>query len=415
MIWRRILPRMALVCGGAVAVVGGLVVLGWGLDVIIVPSANPASPAVRFNTGVAFTLAGTALALAVARPGLWFTRVLGTAVVLIGTLTLIEYVFSVDLGIDQLVFDNHSISVGRMAPNTATGFVLCGGALAAFGYRRRGWQVCELLALACAVIGWLGVIGYGGHLPELLRVGGFLKIALPTAVCFVLLGVGVTVAAPGGRVRGLVESEGAAGRLVRRELLAAVLFPPLIALLLRAGRSAGAFDVGTTILLLVGSLAVMLLAIALTFARSLEVTESERALSDRQLRAAYRRFRDLPEAAPDPVVIVEETGEIALVNDAAERLFGHSRDELVGSSVESLVPERFRAAHRGHRDRFFAAPATRPMGIGLELFALCKGGREVPVEISLSPNPKDTGLSHLPSVTSPSASAQSRRSGTATT
>jgi len=96
-------------------------------------------------------------------------------------------------------------------------------------------------------------------------------------------------------------------------------------------------------------------------------------------------FRDLVEAAPDALVIVDDGGRIVLVNGQRERLLGYPRSQLLGCSVEMLVPERFRGGHRRQRHGFFAASKARAMGIGLELLALRSDGREVPVEISLSP------------------------------
>ena len=102
-------------------------------------------------------------------------------------------------------------------------------------------------------------------------------------------------------------------------------------------------------------------------------------------RAEAGRLRALLESAPDATVVVDKAGEIVMANDQAERLFGYRSEELVGRSVEMLVPERLRGSHVGHRDNFFATPETRPMGAGRELFLRCKDGRELPVEISLSP------------------------------
>ncbi len=101
-------------------------------------------------------------------------------------------------------------------------------------------------------------------------------------------------------------------------------------------------------------------------------------------------FRGLWETAPDAMVIVDEAGEIVLVNSHTERLFGYRRGELVGRRVEMLMPQRYRERHAGHRDGFFASPTTRPMG-ALELCLRCRDGRELPVEISLSPLVTDRG------------------------
>lgn len=107
--------------------------------------------------------------------------------------------------------------------------------------------------------------------------------------------------------------------------------------------------------------------------------------------SAREAFRLLLDAAPDAMVVADETGRIVMANRHAADLFGFQLDELVGEQVERLVPERYRSAHLGHRSGFFRAPGTRPMGAGLELFGLRKDGTEFPVEISLSPVDSEAG------------------------
>ncbi len=111
-----------------------------------------------------------------------------------------------------------------------------------------------------------------------------------------------------------------------------------------------------------------------------------------QRKRMEQRFHATIESAPTAMVMIDSAGEIVLVNSETERLFGYSRDELLGRQVELLVPARFRPQHPRLRAGFFAQPQARRMGEGRDLFGLRKEGTEFPVEIGLNPVETDEGL-----------------------
>ena len=111
-----------------------------------------------------------------------------------------------------------------------------------------------------------------------------------------------------------------------------------------------------------------------------------------------QQFRLMVEAAPNGMLLVDEQGMIVVANASALRQFGYEREELLGKSVEMLIPGPFRSDHRQHRAGFIQAPQTRSMGGGRELSGLPKDGSEFPVEIGLTPIQTTKGMRVVASI-----------------
>ncbi|MFT3733705.1 MAG: PAS domain S-box protein [Rhodocyclaceae bacterium] len=111
---------------------------------------------------------------------------------------------------------------------------------------------------------------------------------------------------------------------------------------------------------------------------------SARKSGEEALSRSEERFRCVVEAAPDGLAMVNRDGRLALVNSGMERLFGYSRQEMIGQPIEMLMPERYRGRHVGLRSSYMQAPTTRDMAGRRELYARRKDGSEFPVEIGLN-------------------------------
>ncbi len=390
-------PRISLklvphAASAAAVLFGGGALVGRYLDVRALKSVVPGLVTMKASTALAFVLAGAALWLIAAGEGGRQTghiaSVCAVIVSLAGSMLLSEYLLGRDLGIDRLLVPQpgalETPGPGRTAPTTALSFLLLGVALL-LGLRR-GYRLAQVLSLTAAALSFLALTGRAYGAESLRGVAMYADMPGDMAITFLALCAGLLFAHPDRGLAALVTSGGAGGVMARRLLPAAIAVPLGVGWLRLAAERAGLYGTEFGLSLIVVSNMGIFFALIWLSARSLDRTDRERQRAAEVLRESEARYRGLLEAAPDAVVIADGTGRIVLVNAQAERMFGYTREELLGHSVEMLLPERFRTVHVKHRATYHSDPGTRrPMGTGFELAGRRKSGDEFPVDIGLSP------------------------------
>lgn len=224
------LPRTA---GVFVMTVGCLVLLGWLLDLGILKSLVPGLVAMNPATALNFIAAGLSLWYLEAAQRHRRAQRVGTAlacfVTLVGLIKLFGIVTGWDLGIDQVLFHDQlaatgSSQVNRMAPNTATAFLLIGLALLSLSLEPRcDLRISQGFALCATVVSSLAFVGYVYGVPSLSGVSSYIHMALNTAIGFVVLSIGVLSARSRTGIMAVVTSDGPGGALARAQLPAAIV------------------------------------------------------------------------------------------------------------------------------------------------------------------------------------------------
>jgi len=379
--------------GLASVFVGLLALLGWKFDRLLLTQVRPGLASMKTVTAMAILLLGFSLWLLAdetkARSQNWAGLACATAAFLIGALTFLESAFHADFRVDDLLARAIASAAAtgssqRPSSITALCITLLGAALLVLGRRIVSLYPSQVLGLCSAVIGTAALIGYALSVDAFYRIPGYSSMALPTAATITAISIGIVFARPRDGLVAALNRDTADGRLARLLLPCAVLIPILFAWLRLRGQQRGLY--GTEVGIIIHTLIDIVCFVIFLY---VGVNQLGRALS--KATHAQEQFKRLVESAPDAMIIADERGRITLVNAQTQTLFGYPGRELVGQSVEILVPQRSRDKHPAHRASFFAEPKIRPMGAGLELYALRKDGSEFPVEISLSPLQTDEG------------------------
>ncbi|HEX8824838.1 MAG TPA: HAMP domain-containing sensor histidine kinase [Archangium sp.] len=303
-----LLRRLSLIQGGLVVLVGVVVFIAWLLDITTLQSLRPGLPTMKVNTALCFVLSGATLVLT----GLpqrtpyvrWAARAGAGLVILLAGLTLAQYLFDVDLGVDQLLIQDASPSAGlghpgRMGPNSALCFVLLGLALLCIDVRTLlvGWP-SQILAVLAGLIAMVGFVGYLYGQEEFPGISRYAQMAVHTTVCFLLLAFGVFNARPNDGFMRVVTHSGLGGVLSRWLLLPALTLPIILGGLVLAGYRAEAFALPFALALIATGNVVAFTALVWGAAFALDREEARRLRDEEErIRLVAREQAARAEAA----------------------------------------------------------------------------------------------------------------------
>ncbi|WP_414550871.1 ATP-binding protein [Anabaena sp. CCY 0017] len=339
--------RVVQVASAIPVLVGVLVLFGWLFEIEFLKRFGDINVVtMKPNAAVGFLLSGASLWMLQMREGkrdsysiayLRWSRICAAVVTLIGLLTISQYLFNWNLGIDELLFQDQPNALftshpGRMGFNTALNFILVGIALEILARpknRRNSWyiQICALIGILMSL---QVLIGYAYKVQIFSRIASFTtSMALHTALTFIVLCVGLLWTRPNQGLMQVVMSDTYGGLIARRLLLVAIAIPLILGWLILQGQLAGQYGSAFALSLF----AIILIIIFTTF-----IWQSSAVISrlcrqhdeaQKKLRAYEEKLRSFVDANVIGIKFGDVYGGIHEANDAFLQMIGYTREDLL--------------------------------------------------------------------------------------
>ncbi|MEG4555353.1 PAS domain S-box protein [Microcoleus sp. F6_B6] len=377
----------------AVIAIGCTVILGWIFDVQLLKSILPGLVTMKANTAVCFILGGFSLFVQQIRRTELIaikhqknTNILifscSFFIILITLLTLVQYSFNLDLGIDQLLFkETYTLTSpgtpGRMAPNTAAAFLLLGISLLLLSERRPKYLRIQILSCSAFLIAFMGLIGYLYDKALFYRIGDNTGMALHTSAAFMLLSSGILFTNPERGLIAVIASDRAGGIMARRLLPRAIIIPPSVGYFILSGERLQAYtpEVGISLLSVLN--VIIFTVLIWQNAKTLCTADRKRYRAELELRKAksdletqvekrtiqlqitneqlqqqifdsqttkqalqknYNLLMAVINSTPAALFVKDIQGRYLMLNAAGASIIGKSVDDIIGRDDSELFP-----------------------------------------------------------------------------
>ena len=328
-------------------------------------------------------------------------RLLAAIVVSVAILKLAGILLGWQSGIDTWLFtsqlaDTSSGYANRMAPNSAINMLLLGLALLFLDTSvLRDQRPSEYLAATASFISLLTLIGYAYGVGRMTGFANHIPMALNSAIAFLIAGLGVLSARPHAGWMAMITGTGPGGAMARSMLPGLVLLVAVLGWLRYSGEKMALFDSGfgityyTLTIIVLGTLLILQAARSLDDAASKQIRlEEDRQKAFADLKKSEARVHSIIDTAYDAFISIDADGMVIDWNEAAQKMFGWSRDESLGRELTHLiVPPQHRAAHeRGiRRSANSDCKDSKFLNRRVELTALRRGGAEFPIQMTIWP------------------------------
>lgn len=343
--------RIARIVGISAALSGSLIVLGRLLGAGTSLDAIPMLKAIKANSALAWASAGMSLMLSVLphRAAMSNRVMLAAAglVSMIGLVTVGEYAFQVDLGIDGLLYGSALPgAMARMAPHMAFCFFLLGSALALIDRQSQGRFPSEWLAISSAFIAYLILLGHLYHVPAILTFHSPTSAAATTAVLVLALSGGMLAARANRGMMSVLTSGAAGGVMARRLVPAALLIPPILGWLTALQPWVTSHDAAMSRALWVWSVVVIFTTLIWKNAALLNRVDAERVSGERAARQNQAFLQVIVDNSPAVISAKTLGGRYLLVNRRYHQLMGPAADDIVGKSDFDIFEREAAIAYR---------------------------------------------------------------------